>query len=401
MKKNHMYKQNNISYPANQRKMLSHRERQNFIEHLVSRYENIDALSDQELKQLLTKLLAEYHDLAELSLPERRNLVNQLFNSMRGLDLLQPLLNNDSITEIMVNGFDHVFIEREGKIYKTPIVFDHAEHLTYIITRFFGKANRLINEQNPINGMRLPDGSRIHAILPPSAPEGPIMSIRRFTGIKPRLDSLIEHQTLSEQAAEFLIEMVRQKKNIFISGGTGTGKTTFLNALSSFIAKDERIVTIEDSLELDLQGIDNLVRLESREAGPDGQGAITLERLIRSSLRLRPDRIIVGEIRGEEAFEMIQAMSTGHPGSMSTGHGNNSLEMLDRICLMILMASSLPWEAIRRLVASALDLNIHLIRLPDGKRVVDEIVRIIGYQEQKFITKVLFKREGEELRCHL
>lgn len=379
--------------------MLSHAQRQNFIEHLVAKYNDIDQLSDKKLKQLLTKLIAEYHDLRNLNLPERRELINQLFNTMRGLDLLQPFLNDDSITEIMVNGFDHIFIEREGKIYKTPVQFDHVGHLTYVIARFFGKANRLINEQNPINGMRLSDGSRIHAVLPPSAPDGPVMSIRRFTGIKPHMDSLIKFETITEEAAALLMKMVENKKNIFVSGGTGTGKTTFLNALSAFISSEERIVTIEDAIELDLQDIDNIVRLEAREAGPDGKGAITLDQLIRSSLRLRPDRILVGEVRGGEAFEMIQAMSTGHPGSMSTGHGNNSFEMLDRISLMILMSSNLPWEAIRRLVASALDINIHLTRLPNGKRVVKEIVEIQGYQNNNFLLNTLFERQGDELKC--
>ncbi len=379
--------------------MLNHQARQNIIEDLVAKHNDIDCLSDKELKQLLAKLIAQYKDLSDLTMSERRILIIQLFNTMRGLDLLQPFLDDSSITEIMVNGANHVFIEREGQIYKTPVVFDHPEHLTYVITRFFGRSNRLINEQNPINGMRLEDGSRIHAILPPSAPEGPVVSIRRFTGIRPRLESLIEHKTLNHPAAEFLIETVTEKRNVFISGGTGTGKTTFLNALSAYIGRQERVVTIEDNIELDLQDIPNLVRLEAREPGPDGKGAITLEQLIRSSLRLRPDRILVGEIRGAEAFDMIQAMSTGHPGSMSTGHGNNSLEMLDRISLMILMSSSLPWDAIKRLVASALDINIHLTRLPDGRRIVQEISAIKGYQNQQFQLEPLFVREGAELRC--
>ncbi|HHU52752.1 MAG TPA: CpaF family protein [Clostridiaceae bacterium] len=379
--------------------MLNHQERQKFIEHLIAKHTEIDHLSDVELKQLLAKLVTEYPDISQINLPERRMLINQLFNTMRGLDLLQPFIDDNSITEIMVNGADTIFVERDGRIYQTSVQFDHAEHLTHVITRFFGKANRLINEQNPINGMRLADGSRIHAVLPPAAPEGPVMTIRRFTGIKPRLESLTEHRSLTEHAANTLIDFVKSKKNIFISGGTGTGKTTFLNALSAYIGKQERIVTIEDNLELDLQGINNLVRLEARECGPDGQGAITLDQLIRSSLRLRPDRILVGEIRGSEAFEMIQAMSTGHPGSMSTGHGNNSLEMLDRISLMILMSSSLPWDAVRRLVASALDVNVHLTRLPDGKRIVEEIICITGYENQQFKIEPLYKRQGDELIC--
>lgn len=379
--------------------MLNHQARQNFIEHLITKHNDIELLSDKQLKQLLAKLIAEYQDLSHLTIPERRLLISHLFDTMRGLDLLQPFLDDNTITEIMVNGAEHVFIEREGKIHKTATKFDHAQHLTYVITRFFGKANRLINEQNPINGMRLEDGSRIHAILPPSAPDGPVMSIRRFTGIRPRLEYLIEQKTLDEQAAEYLTKMVKGKKNIFISGGTGTGKTTFLNALSAYIGKQERVVTIEDNIELDLQGIDNLVRLEAREPGPDGKGAVTLDLLIKSSLRLRPDRILVGEIRGGEAFDMIQAMSTGHPGSMSTGHGNNSLEMLDRISLMILMASSLPWDAIRRLVAAAIDINIHLTRLPNGQRIVQEITAVKGYQNQQFQIEPLFIRQGNNLKC--
>ena len=244
--------------------------------------------------------------------------------------------------------------------------------------------------------MRLADGSRIHAVLPPAAPDGPCLSIRRFTGIKPDLNSLIACGTIDQEAAKFLVDSVRNKQSIFVSGGTGTGKTTFLNALSAFIPKQERIITIEDSPELDLK-LDNVVRLESRPAGPSGQGEVSLESLIKSSLRLRPDRIIVGEIRGGEALEMIQAMSTGHPGSMSTGHGNSCQEMVERICLLMLMNSHLPWDAVRRLTASALDLVVQLERLPNGQRIVREISRLDGYKQQQLLFTPLFIRRDQRL----
>ena len=245
--------------------------------------------------------------------------------------------------------------------------------------------------------MRLTDGSRIHAVLPPVAPDGPVMTIRKFTGISPSLNALVANNTLSPAAAKWLEHKVKARSNIFVSGGTGTGKTTFLNALSAFIPASERVVTIEDSCELKLSTLDNLVRLEAKMPGPDDQGAVSLTDLIRSSLRLRPDRIIVGEVRGNVTYDMIQAMQTGHPGSMCTGHGNNPEEMLERLCLLLLTASSLPWEACRRLVASALNTMVHLTRLRDGQRVVERILTINSYSEGKFILSDHFVHDGNRL----
>lgn len=377
------------------RRTLNYKERQYLIEILINRIENIEKLSSSQLQQQISKLIGEQYSRTRLALPDRKILVKQIFDAVRGFDILQVLLDNPSITEIMVNGPQRIYIEENGRLALTDLSFENRQHLVQVICRFFGRANKLINETSPIAGMRLADGSRIHAVLPPAAPDGPCLSIRRFTGIKPNLQSLIERQTISQTAADYLVNAVRNKQSIFVSGGTGTGKTTFLNALSAYIPPQERIITIEDSPELNLK-LGNVVRLESRQAGPSGQGEVTLEDLIKSSLRLRPDRIIVGEIRGGEALEMIQAMSTGHPGSMSTGHGNSCQEMVDRICLLMLINSHLPWEAVRRLTATALDLIVHLERLADGRRVVKEITRLSDYRDQHFIyTKLFALKEGQ------
>lgn len=345
-----------------------------------------DQMSPEELRGLIAVIVNRYNERRSLSFSEQRKLITDVYNSMRGLDILQGLVDDESITEIMVNGPDNIFYERNGMLYRSELFFEDIEHLTGVISHYFGRANKLINEQKPIRDMRLSDGSRIHAVLPPIAPDGPILAIRRFTGIIPQMSALIENKTLSERAADWLEERVKKKSNIFISGGTGTGKTTFLNALSALIPPSERIVTIEDSCELQLSQ-ENLVRLEARLPGPDNQGTISLTDLIRSSLRLRPDRIIVGEVRGDETYDMIQAMQTGHPGSMSTGHGNNPEEMLERLCLLLLTASQLPWEACRRMVATALDTMVHLTRTKNGKRVVERILTIESYDQGKFIMQ--------------
>lgn len=371
--------------------------RQKLIERFITGLPNLDSLTDAELMGKINIFLASQSELHSLGLQDRKDLAAQLFNSFRGFDILQPLLDDPKVTEVMVNGPRQIYYEQAGKLHKTSVVFDDRHHLTQVICRFFGRANKLINEQKPIASMRLSDGSRVHAVLQPAAPDGPSLTIRRFTGIRPSLDALVDEGSLSQAAVEFLDRAVKSKQNIFISGGTGTGKTTFLNALSGHIPSDERIITIEDALELDLRSLPNLVRLEAQAPGPDGQGAVSLKDLIKSSLRMRPDRIIVGEVRGEEAFDMVQAMSTGHPGSMSTGHGNSCQEMLERICLLILISSNLPWEAVRRLVSTALDLIIHLARLSDGRRVVKEIVKVHDYQAGQFKLEPLFTWQGTSL----
>lgn len=367
------------------------RLKREITEEIIRRNDLQNFEDDKRLKKLIASHVAACN--REPSLSAKRKLCREIYNSMRGMDILQPLMEDPEISEIMVNGPRNIFIERAGKIEKVDLSFADREELMRFVTRYFGRSNKLINEQKPIAGMRLPDGSRIHAVLPPAAPEGPCISIRRFTGIKPSLQSLVEIGTMPREQARFLERAVKERKSIFCSGGTGTGKTTFLNALSACIPKDERIITIEDALELDLQGINNLVRLEARQPGPDGTGEVSLGDLIKSSLRLRPDRIIVGEIRGAEAFDMVQAMSTGHPGSMSTGHGNSPAEMLDRICIMILMSSALPWEAIRRLLVAAIDLIVHLERLPDGRRIVREIQELKAYKNGEFQMTRIYSAE--------
>lgn len=367
--------------------------KQPILARIVAEAGDLDSLSDDDVLRLITAEVSRQMQGRRLSLKERKSLIEMLFRTMRGLDVLQPLVDDPEITEIMVNGYDTVFIERAGKLSTAPLSFDDKEHLIQVITRFFGRANRLINEQKPIADLRLADGSRVHAVLPPAAPNGPVLCIRRFTGIQPTMSALIESGALTEEAAEFLQTLVQNKMNIFISGGTGTGKTTLLNVLSTFIPANERIITIEDAMELQLPTIRNLVRLEARIAGPDGRGELSLSDLIRSSLRLRPDRIIVGEVRGREAYDMLQAMQTGHPGSMSTGHGNSAEGMLERLSLFLLTASQLPWEACRRLIASSLHFLIHLSRQSDGTRVIEQITEITDYVERSFALRVHFQRQ--------
>lgn len=346
------------------------------------------------LKRLILNVVLEHYSSTRLGLVEIQTIVERLYAAMRGLDLLQPLMEDDAVTEIMVNGPKQIFIERGGRILPWEDRFDHAEHLTAMISRFFGLANRLINERHPIGDMRLPDGGRLHAVLPPAAPEGPVLSIRKFTGIRPDIDALLAGRFLTPDMASLLADAVRNRRNIFISGGTGTGKTTFLNALTSYIPAEERVVTIEDSAELDLQNQPNQVRLEARPPAPDGSGELTLSDLIRSALRMRPDRILVGEVRGREVFPMLQAMNTGHPGSMSTGHANSAQEMLQRLGLLVLLEVSLPWDAIVRLVSTALDLIVQLERTPDGQRRVAEISRVGTPEGMMFRLEVIASRCG-------
>jgi len=332
--------------------------------------------SDAIFRQAIGQSVAEYTGGTRTSLQDRQKLAEQLYHALRGLDLLQPLMEDPTVTEIMVNGPDQIFIERNGILHATDLRFDSRQHLTDVIGNFFSRGNRLLNESRPIADMRLPDGARAHAVLPPVAPDGPVLSIRKFTGVRPELPELVQVGFLSQAEADFLSAAVKARQNLFISGGTGTGKTTFLNALSARIPRQERVITIEDSAELDLKDLPNRVRLESRQPGPDQRGAISLGALIQSALRMRPDRILVGEVRGAEVFAMLQAMNTGHPGSMSTGHANSALEMLERLGLMVLMEIHLPWDAIVRLVSSALQLIVHLERSPEGIRRVNQICRV-------------------------
>lgn len=326
-----------------------------------------------------------------ISLNEKTALRKKVFNSLRGLDILEDLIEDDSITEIMVNGYDNIFYERSGYIHKSPLKFATKEDLTNIIQQIVAYSNRRVNETTPITDTRLKDGSRVNIVLDPVAINGPIITIRKFGDSPLTIDRLIDLRSITKEVADFLEKLVVSGYNIFISGGTGSGKTTFLNVLSNFIPKDERVITIEDSAELNIHGVDNLVRLEMRQANVEGTGAITIRDLIRSSLRMRPDRIIVGEVRGAEAIDMLQAMDTGHDGCMSTGHSNSAVDMLNRLSTMSLMAMDIPLAAIKSQIASALDIIIHLGRMSDKSRKVLEISEIDHFDGKDIVMNTLFK----------
>ncbi len=352
-------------------------------------------MDDEAFREVIADVIGGESACVRMTLREKRDLALSIFNSMRRLDVLQPMMEDPSITEIMVNGSDRVFFERDGALYPSDIHFKDPETLHSVLTHFFSRANRPLNEASPIADLRLPDGSRANAVLPPIAPDGPILTIRKFTGIRPDMESLIRQEFITKEAADYLSDAVLHKKTIFICGGTGSGKTTFLNTLSSFIPPEERVVTIEDSAELSLQGLPNLVRLEARLPGPDGQGAVSIGQLIRTALRMRPDRIIVGEVRGNEAADMLHALHTGHPGSLCTGHANSCVEMLNRLSTMVLAGSSLPFDAVVRQIIMGIDILIHIKRSVRGMRLINEIVMLDHRTEDSFRTVPQFiHKEG-------
>ncbi|HHY06668.1 MAG TPA: CpaF family protein [Clostridia bacterium] len=362
--------------------------------------QNIDLrknLSDEEIEEVITEAVFVKARERYLSVTEKQFLIKYIFNAMRRLDIIQPLLDDPLVTEIMVNGPDDIFIEREGRIGKLELVFASREKLEDVIQSIVSKVNRTVNEATPIVDARLEDGSRVSVVLPPIALNGPILTIRKFPEKPMTMEQLIAYGTLTEEAAKVLAQMVQAKYNLFICGGTSSGKTTFLNVLSNFIPEEERIVTIEDSAELQIASVKNIVKLETRNANIEGKGEITIRDLIRTSLRMRPDRIIVGEVRGGEALDMLQAMNTGHDGSLSTGHANSSRDMLSRLETMVLMGASFPLEAIRQQIASALDVIIHLGRLRDKSRRVLEISEVKGYEagEIKLNPLFVFREKGE------
>ena len=356
---------------------------------------NVD---DDEIREMIAAIVAEESKRSYLSLKEKREIMEGVFNSMRGLDVLQPLVDDPSITEIMINGPHSVFVEQGGRLYQKDISFETNEKLENVILNIVSKVNRTVNEANPIVDARLLDGSRVNVVLPPIALNGPTVTIRKFPEDPMTVQKLIAYGSITEEVAELLERMVRAKYNIFISGGTGSGKTTFLNALSNFIPKDERLITIEDSAELQIKGIANLVRLETRNANMEGKGEITIRDLIRSSLRMRPERIVVGEVRGAEALDMLQAMNTGHDGSLSTGHSNSTKDMLSRLETMVLSGNQIPIEAIRQQIASAIDIIIQLSRLRDKTRRTIEISEVAGYENGSTRINPLYRfvETGEE-----
>lgn len=357
-------------------------------------------IDDMEVRRLVDQCIMEYKGTTELPLPARIKLRKELFNTVRRMDVLSEFLEDESVTEIMINGYDNIFIERSGRIYKVDQTFENEDRLASIIQQIVAGCNRIVNEAVPIVDARLADGSRVNVVLPPISLNGPTMTIRKFPKEKMTMERLIEVGALSEDAAEFLERLVKARYNIFVSGGTGAGKTTFLNALSDYIPQQERVITIEDSAELQLKNVVNLVRLESRNSNVEGTNAVTIRELIKSSLRMRPDRVIVGEVRDAAAIDMLAAMNTGHDGSLSTGHANSSGDMITRLESMVLMGMELPLEAVRRQIASAVDVIIHLGRLRDGSRKVLEIAEVTGMREGLVELHTIYEFEemvaGEE-----
>lgn len=347
--------------------------------------------SDEQMQEMIDEMLVRESKEVPMTLAERNRLRKELFHAIRKLDVLQELVDDPHITEIMINGPDCIFIERDGRLFQSELCFDSQEKLQNIIQQIVSDCNRVVNEASPIVDARLRNGARVNVVLSPVALNGPIVTIRRFPDKPIMMEDLIAFGSVTGEVCDWLSKLVRARYNIFISGGTGSGKTTFLNALSYYIPKEERIITIEDSAELQILGIPNLVRMETRNANVEGCKEITIRDLIKTSLRMRPDRIIVGEVRGGEAFDMMQCLNTGHDGSMSTGHANSSMDMLSRLENMILMGVEIPLTAIKQQIASGIDIIVHLGRLRDKSRKVLEIVEVQGFSEGKIVTKPLYQ----------
>lgn len=354
-------------------------------------------ISDSELRERIEREIEKASGETYIRLEEKRDLRRMVFNSIRKMDVLQDILEDEEITEIMVNGPDHIFIEKEGRLMETGLTFEHQGRLEDIAQQIASSGNRIVNESNPILDARLADGSRVNIVVPPIAIEGPVITIRKFPKEALTMKKLIQMGAVTEEVEIFLRKMVEARYNIFISGGTGAGKTTFLNILSNFIPHNERVITIEDSAELQIQDIDNLVRLEARNANVEGKNQITIRDLVKSALRMRPDRIIVGEIRDSAAIDLLTAMNTGHDGSLSTGHANSPADMLNRLETLVLMGLDIPLEAVRHQIASGIDLVVHLGRLRDRSRKVLEISEVGEVVEGKIQLFPLyeFQEEGE------
>jgi len=344
---------------------------------------------DKKIEFAKGNLRESNRGLLTLNFKEKKLIATAVFEAIRGLGVLGGIIIDPDVTEIMINGYKDIFIEKEGRLHKLDSQFESRRELEIIITKFVSRAGRAVNESEPIVDFRLEDGSRVNVVMQPVALNGPIVTMRRFPKEAMTVEKLIEFGSITTEVAEVLKQLVKAKYNIFVSGGTGSGKTTFLNALSNYIPADERIITIEDSAELQIKNIDNLVQLETRNSGADGKGAITIRDLIKSALRMRPERIVVGEVRGAEALDMLQAMNTGHDGSLSTGHANSTSDILSRLETMVLQgAEGLPLEAIRQQIASAIDIIIHLSRLRDKSRRTMEIVEVLGYDTEKRTIKL-------------
>ncbi len=352
-------------------------------------------IDDEIVATKIHQVLAEESQLEQLTVDCRKRIFDEIFNTLRRLDILQPLIEDDAISEIMVNGCTPIFIEKNGAVQQTTLRFNSMKRLENVIQRIVSSVNRSVNTASPIVDARLYDGSRVNVVLPPIAINGPILTIRKFRKHNYSLRDLIQLGTVDEMTADYLKRAVKARRNIFISGGTGSGKTTFLNALSSCIDKEQRIISIEDSAELKLDHLPNWVRLETRNANTEGSGQIRIKDLIRTSLRMRPDRIIVGEVRGDETIDMLQAMNTGHSGSLSTGHANSISDMLKRLETMVYAAKDMPIESIRQQIASAIDIMVHLSRAADGSRKLVSVVELQGYQKGSYLLKTHFSLNDE------
>ncbi|MCC8104837.1 MAG: CpaF family protein [Clostridiales bacterium] len=364
---------------------------------LMDNLDGCGEVQDDEIYRNIDDLILESGMEYYIRLSDKNNLRQELFNSVRKLDILQELIDDNSVTEIMVNGMEGIYVERDGRLSRWDKCFYKKERLEDIVQQIVGRCNRIVNESVPIVDARLENGARVNIVMPPVALNGPVITIRRFPDEPIRMEQLVRWGTISQEAVEFLRQLVCAGYNIFISGGTGSGKTTFMNALSNYIPKDERIITIEDNAELQLQGVQNLVRMEARSANAEGEKEISIRDLIKTSLRMRPDRILVGEVRGGETIDLLQALNTGHDGSISTGHANSPQDMLSRLETMVLMGMELPLRAVRRQIASGIDILVHVGRMRDKTRKVLQILEILGYDSAKdeILTQTLYEFEEE------
>lgn len=353
-------------------------------------------MPDEEILDLIGEETTKLCNGKAVSLHERLQLQQRVFNSLRKLDALQELIDDPEVSEVMVNGPSHIFYEKAGRVYTWNQGFASEEKMQDVIQQIVGRHNRVVNLSNPIVDTRLADGSRVNIVLSPISLDGSAITIRKFPEHPLAMEHLIQKGAITKEAAQLLAQLVRARYSLLISGGTSSGKTTFLNALSQYIPEDERVITIEDSAELQIQGVKNLVRLETRNANMEGVMPVSIRDLIRTALRMRPDRIIVGECRGAEAFDMLQALNTGHDGGLSTAHGNSSQDILARLEMMVLMGMDLPLAAVRQQIASGIDVIVHLGRLSDKSRRVLEIMEIKGMEEEKIILSPLYQLKGEE-----
>lgn len=368
-------------------------EKRYLYEELMDEFSLNQELTDNEINHLIEDAIIRRSREKGYTLEEKQFLKKELFYSFRKLDVLSHLLEDEDVSEIMINGKDHLFIEKKGKLYRVTETFSSEESLRNIIQQIVSSCNRIVNETTPIVDARLEDGSRVNVVLPPIALDGAVMTIRKFPKDFFTMDKLIQMNSITEEVALFLKKLVEARYNIFISGGTGCGKTTFLNVLSNYIPEDERIITIEDSAELQIRQVKNIVRLETRNANVEGENAIEMSALIKSALRMRPDRIIVGEVRDAAAMDMANSMLTGHDGSISTGHGNSAKEMLLRLETMILMGYDMPILAIRQQLSAAIDVVIHLGRLRDNSRKVMEVSEILGVENGEIVLNPIYAFE--------